>query len=157
MQMSMFLSEEPHASPSALLDSEKDWLTRVATSCLPILPLLTAIGPHGWFGRTSPVFCHQTEDGILEPSSEGWGNSGMGSPTAYLTLNTSEWTPMPAQFPSDEGVCSLSDVLETGDVPQRYFLSQKACQGILGRAERRGKTLPSQLHAALTEVVKTEK
>ena len=152
MQMSMFSSEEPLASPSALLDSERDWLTRVATSCSPILPLLTAIGPHGWFGRTSPASCHQTEDGILEPYSEGWGNSGMGSPTAFLTLSTSEWTPIPAQFLSDAGVCSLSDVLETGDVPRRYFLSAKACAGILRRAERRGKALPPALLRALQQV-----
>ena len=33
---------------------------------------------------------HRTADGILEPSSEGWRNSGMGSPTEFLTLNISE-------------------------------------------------------------------
>jgi len=36
-------------------------------------------------------------------------------------------------------VCSLSDILETGDLPQRFFLSAKACAGILRRAEKRGK------------------
>jgi hypothetical protein len=76
----------------------------------------------------------------------------MGSPTEFLTLSTSEWTALPAQFRSDDGVCSLSDVLETGDVPQRYFLSAKACAGILRRAEKRGKQLPEQLHAALLAV-----
>ena len=156
MQMLMFSSEERPVNPSASLDFEKDWLTRVATSCSPILPLLTAIGPHGWFGRTFPASCHQTEDGILEPSSGGWGNSGMGSPTAFLTLSTSEWTPMPAQFRKDEGVCSLSDILETGDVPRRYFLSAKACAGILRRAEKRGKALPPALLAALQSVAATE-
>jgi DNA (cytosine-5)-methyltransferase 1 len=44
---------------------------------------------------------------------------------------------------------SLSDVLETGEVPQRYFLSAKACQGILRRAEKRGKALPEALRDAL--------
>jgi hypothetical protein len=44
----------------------------------------------------------------------------------------------------------LSDVLEeTSRVPQRFFLSQKACAGILRRAERRGKALPPMLLAAL--------
>jgi len=148
-QLSMFSSEEPHANPSQSLDSERDWLIRVATSCLPTLRLLTAIGPSGWFGKTSPVYCHQTEDGILEPSSEGWGNSGMGSPTEFWTLSTSEWTPIPELFPSDDGVCSLSDILETGILPQRYFLSAKACAGILRRAEKRGKNLPEALERAL--------
>ena len=32
---------------------------------------------------------------------------------------------------------------------QRYFLSPKACDGILRRAERRGKSLPPELEAAL--------
>jgi len=81
----------------------------------------------------------------------------MGSPTEFLTLNTSEWTALPAQFRSDDGVCSLSDILETGAVPQRYFLSAKACAGILRRAAKRGKALPDQLFAALQSVVETER
>jgi hypothetical protein len=52
-------------------------------------------------------------------------------------------------------VCSLSDILETGAVPQRFFLSARACAGILRRAERRGKELPPQLQAALTAVAQT--
>jgi hypothetical protein len=47
---------------------------------------------------------------------------------------------------------SLSQVLESGPVPQRYFLSEKACSGILRRAERRGKALPDQLRQALQAV-----
>jgi hypothetical protein len=66
----------------------------------------------------------------------------MASLTESLTLNTSEW-------PSAAAVCSLSDTLETGAVPQRFFLSAKACQGILRRAEKRGKKLPSALKMAL--------
>jgi site-specific DNA-cytosine methylase len=45
------------------------------------------------------------------------------------------------------------DTLETGDLPQRFFLSAKACAGILRRAEKRGKTLPSALQQALLNVV----
>ena len=69
----------------------------------------------------------------------------MGGPTASSTLNGSEW-------PRDAAVCSLSDVLETSDVPPRYFLSQKACAGIIRRAERRGKELPTMLRRALEQV-----
>ena len=47
---------------------------------------------------------------------------------------------------------NLSEVLETGQIPQRFFLSARACAGILRRAERRGKALPEALRAAL-EVV----
>jgi hypothetical protein len=42
--------------------------------------------------------------------------------------------------------------LETRDVPQRFFLSAKACAGILRRAERRGKALPPMLKEALEAV-----
>ena len=42
----------------------------------------------------------------------------------------------------------LSQILE--DTPhQKYYLSAKACQGILNRAERRGKELPEMLKTAL--------
>jgi hypothetical protein len=44
----------------------------------------------------------------------------------------------------------LSDILqETGVVPQRFYLSPKACEGILRRAAARGKKLPEMLKAAL--------
>jgi len=69
----------------------------------------------------------------------------MGSPTGFLTLNTSEW-------PRDAAVCSLSDILEIGALPQRFFLSAKACAGILRRAEKRGKDLPEMLRVALAQV-----
>lgn len=145
MQMSIFSLEEHRASHSASQGCEKDWMTRVATSCLPTLRFLADIGPDGWYGRTFPASCHQTAEKILEPSSGGWRNSGMGSPTEFLTLNTSEW-------PKDADVCLLSDVLETGEVPQRYFLSATACRGILRRAEKRGKALPPTLLQALQRV-----
>jgi len=77
----------------------------------------------------------------------------MGSPTGFWTLSTSEWNHTLAPSLSDDGVCSLSDILEgSGTVPQRYFLSARACAGILRRAEKRGKSLPPSLHAALEAV-----
>ena len=42
----------------------------------------------------------------------------------------------------------LSNILETNPDP-KYNLSAKACQGILNRAQKRGKTLPPQLETAL--------
>jgi hypothetical protein len=73
----------------------------------------------------------------------------MGSLTEFSTLNISE-------YPKDADACFLSGILETGEVPQRFFLSEKACSGILRRAERRGKKLPPALQVALTEVIKRE-
>jgi hypothetical protein len=69
----------------------------------------------------------------------------MGSPTEFWTLNTLE-------SHSGAVASSLSDVLETGAVQQRYFLSATACKGILRRADKRGKALPQTLHQALQAV-----
>jgi len=52
------------------------------------------------------------------------------------------------ESPSVENVSRLSQILEDCP-PQKYSLSAKACQGILNRAERRGKELPKELKAAL--------
>lgn len=149
MQISMFSSEELPANPSQSPDSERDWMTRVATSCLPTLPLLNDIGPSGWYGRTSPASYPVKEDEILPHYFEGWQNSGMGGRTECLTLSTSEWH-------SEGAAVSLLDILETGIVPQRFFLSDTACRGILRRADKRGKELPNALRLAL-ESVTTQK
>lgn len=37
------------------------------------------------------------------------------------------------------------------NVPEKYYLSQKACEGFLRRAERRGKKLPDVLKTALEQ------
>lgn len=59
-------------------------------------------------------------------------------------------TPNISEQHSDAGACSLSLILEE-NAPDKYFLSPKACEGILNRAERRGKHLPPLLQAALEE------
>jgi hypothetical protein len=134
-------------SPSP--DSEREWMERVVRSLSNSLNFLIEYGPSGWFGRTSPASCRVTTDGLLEPFSGSWGNAGMGSHTEFLTLNSTE-------FPSDAVACSLSDVLETGEVPPRYFLSALACRGILRRAESRGRTLMGSLRTALEAGSKTK-
>ena len=144
-----FLSEEPRANPSQSQAFAKDLMIHAETSCSPILPSLDAISPNGWSGRTSPASCRQTKDGTLRPLSKGWKNAGIMRPGECLTLSMSEWTGTDELSLKDEGVCSLSDILEIGDVPQRYYLSAKACAGILRRAEKRGKALPQMLHRAL--------
>ena len=59
----------------------------------------------------------------------------------YWTLNFGE-------SPRDAEESSLSQILED-TVPQKYFLSKKACEGILRRAAARGKKLPDVLKEAL--------
>ena len=147
MDQSMFSWEEPRARVSAWQDCEGAWLIRVATWPSNFAGLLMDFGRVGSSGKMCPASCQAMEDGTLAPSSGRWGNSGMGGPTESWTLNTSVW-------PSDASVCSLSDVLEeTGSVPHKYYLSAKACAGILRRAEKRGKELPTMLRLALEQAV----
>ena len=61
-------------------------------------------------------------------------------------LNTGE-------YPSADVESTLSQILEA-NAPEKYYLSAKACQGILNRAERRGKKLPQMLEEALMEGIK---
>ena len=88
---------------------------------------------------------HQGEDGraqvvclVVKEQSRG----------ASSTPNISEW-------PNDAAVCSLSQVLEKGSIPPRFFLSGTACAGILRRAEKRGRSLPPLLQTALERVAQT--
>ena len=52
------------------------------------------------------------------------------------------------ECPREERESRLSQILEDSAHP-KYYLSTKACQGILNRAKRRGKTLPEALRIAL--------
>ena len=151
-EQALFLSEE---------SSPEDSHARIYQSLVSVLDLpesvqvsfgrssgsLTISDPSGSYLKTSLVCCQATEDGTWEPSSGRWLSAGMGSPTGFWTLSSSE-------SPSDAGECSLSDVLETqGEHLRKYWLSSKACEGILRRATRRGKKLPERLEAALVAVV----
>ena len=43
----------------------------------------------------------------------------------------------------------LSQVLESGENLQKYYLSQRACQGILARVKKAGKKLPQELEVII--------
>ena len=142
MTQSDFWSEELPANHYQSQVSEKGLKIQGGTLPSSIVEFLTSLSQSGFCGKTSQASSVVVEDGILVPSLGRWRNSGMGSPTELWTLNTLE-------YPSAAVASSLSDILETGDVPQQYFLSATACQGILRRAEKRGKVLPSMLEKAL--------
>ena len=148
-QQSMFWSEEHLANPSVSLASAKDSATLAAGSCLHFLRSLNVDGLDGLSGKMSPASCLLTEEGILEPSLGRWAHWGMGGRTESWTHSGSEW-------PSAVAVCSLSQTLETGPLPQRFYLSQKACAGILRRAAKRGKELPQLLSEALKAVAESD-
>ena len=56
------------------------------------------------------------------------------------------------ECPSAVRESTLWQILEM-DAPEKYYLSAKACAGILRRAEHRGKALPPMLQEALLEVL----
>jgi hypothetical protein len=80
----------------------------------------------------------QTENGQTLAAS--WETDGL-SLGEYTTRSFGE-------SPSVAVESRLSQILEDNPHP-KYFLSAKACQGILRRAERRGKELPETLKEAL--------
>ena len=61
-----------------------------------------------------------------------------------------KWTLNTGECPSVENVSTLYTILAE-NVPQKYYLSAKACLGILRRAEQRGRTLPEVLEVALKQ------
>ena len=69
-------------------------------------------------------------------------------PGGSMTLNFGE-------SPSEERESTLSQILDL-NVPEKYYLSSRACAGILRRAEVRGKMLPDMLKDALMEVVRSD-
>lgn len=56
------------------------------------------------------------------------------------------------ESPSAAKESLLSWILQV-DAPEKYYLSARACRGILTRASRRGKKLPELLETALLEMI----
>ena len=131
------------------------------------------------YGKTCPALSAATEERTSRPSSKRFVRSGGGQPILYLCLRKGygllpgAWWEKVSVLPGvsmtlNTGECpsvvresTLSQILEA-NAPEKYYLSRKACQGILNRAKRRGKELPTMLKEALEEVVnqpfsKTEK
>ena len=131
---------------------------------------VSLFGPDSWCGKTSQELLAQTKATTsalslkkqsgsqnrmrptfhcLQRESGRWLTAGMGmdgpSPTEFSTRSFGE-------RPSAAVESRLSQILE--DTPhQKYYLSARACAGILRRAERRGKKLPPELEAALKRQV----
>lgn len=56
------------------------------------------------------------------------------------------------EYPNVENESTLSEILED-NVPEKYYLSPKACLGILRRAKSKGRKLPDNLRIALEQKV----
>ena len=120
-----------------------------------------------WCGRTCPVPCQATEETTLRQSSKKSSKSQNRKRPIFKCLNmdglhggaTAMWEDDGAwliestmrnggECPNAAVESRLSQILEEAP-PTKYYLSRAACQGILRRAERRGKDLPEQLKQAL--------
>ena len=112
-------------------------------------------------GRTFQASSRTRKTPSAASSAPWWANpknssrQGANGRTLVVCMDPSEqprggfWMPNISAWPNDAAVCSLAQVLEQGSIPSKYFLSAKACAGIIRRAEARGKTLPDTLLSAL--------
>lgn len=139
-QLTLSLEVSP-AKMYPWLDAVRDWLESEAAYGGNSVELLEAIARAGLLSRMSPAFYPATPAGTLPSSFGGWSNAGIASHGGFWTLSISD-------SPKDAAACSLSAVLEM-EVAPKYYLSPKACRGILARAERREKALPTHLRLAL--------
>lgn len=90
-----------------------------------------------------PVFqCLQVAGGQPQEWLEGERLTQLGE---CLTLNFGE-------YPNVERESTLSEILED-NVPEKYFLSPKACLGIIRRAKAKGRKLPENLRIALEQKI----
>ncbi len=129
---------------------------------------MSLFGPDISSGRTSPEHSAATEGATSRQSSKRSSASQNRKPPILKCLKkagqlggatTMRWeddgawlgecmTRNTGECPNAAVVSRLSQILE--ETPQeKYFLSAKACQGILRRAARRGKDLPEMLKTAL--------
>lgn len=149
MEQLTFSWEELPVRDSASLESRGASTIREAHSASPIAEFLRQCAPAGLSGKMSPARSAPTAVKISGPSSGKLMKSGILAHGECWTLNTCEWTDTLAPYLKEDGVCSLSDILETGDIQPRYYLSPTACSGILRRAAKRGRALPEALRQAL--------
>ncbi len=114
----------------------------------------TLFDPDGFSSRTYPDCSPAMAVGTSESCLERWPTSGTAWRGGFSTHVTSECR-------SADGACtssgvSLTEILEPPQsVPARYSLSARAATGILRRAEKRGRMLPSHLYRSLEAVALT--
>ena len=138
---SILPTADSHARTSAWPASGPVLGATVAVSGLSSTGCCANCGHDGRLLRMSLDFYPATADATLESFSTGWMNSGSMSRGRYWTRSTSESRNAAA-------ACSLSQVLED-EVQSKFYLSAKAAVGILRRAERRERVLPTALATAL--------
>lgn len=158
---------EVHAKTSAWQGGVKDLLESDQVFSSDAWNSVLRAKPNGWSGRTCLEFSQVSTERTLPASLSRLQAIALqsrrmdGATQESVSGNSIPvhglcWTRNGSEFRSGAGVCSLSQVLESGAVPTKYFLSPKACRGILRRAEKRGRELPERLRRALTAAAMME-
>jgi hypothetical protein len=139
--------EDFRAKTLALQEKGLDWLVPELDSSLmhSLSRRMSKQQLSSW--RMSQDFYQATTDAISESSSLVWPTQGIATSNGVFLIRSS------SESPNAAVESSLSQVLET-EVSPKYSLSAKAAEGIIRRAERRGKTLPEPLKKALQSIVK---
>ena len=126
------------------------------------------LNPDTWCGKTYQEPSVQTEGQTSRPSSRRSSASQNQTHRMCLCLtrgngtsqdaSTMTWADGPllgeytmlssGESPREENVSRLSQILQDSAQP-KYYLSARACLGILNRASKRGKELPEILKTAL--------
>ena len=129
---------------------------------------VSIFGPDLWYGK----MCREpspAESGRARTSASSWKRSSELSAVPFMSLDLTPghgnllgesywelispyaggaWTLNTGVSPRDARESSLSQILEE-DPSTKYYLTAKACMGILRRAFERGKALPKKLERAL--------
>ena len=143
-----FSAEASHAKISRLLEAALEYLEHNRLSTGNFTGLLQPFGHGGFLLKMFLNYYPPTADLISESSLNRWWNSGMAWPGGYLMLNTSD-------CPNDARESTLLDILESpGPHLFKYYMSPRACAGVLRAAAERNKRIPLYLRRALEDVVK---
>lgn len=92
-----------------------------------------------------------TNANIPMPASGKWATAGRLEGGRLTQLGESLMLNI-GEYPNVENESTLSEILED-NVPEKYYLSPKACLGILRRAKSKGRKLPDNLRIALEQKV----
>ena len=124
---------------------------------------------HSLFGRTCPEHLAATKERTLNASSKHFAASkkkeyqfldlredaGVPQERSWVTATASRGgssTRNTGECPSVVSESTLWQILQA-NAPEKYYLSARACDGIMRRADRRGKEMPPILREALEEAV----
>ena len=82
---------------------------------------------------------------------------GCGSWTRACSRVADPATPNFSDWPNGAVVCSLSQVLERGSIPRRFFLSSKACAGDCSAAQSKTAAMPRSVSSGSGMVVRQQR